>query len=42
MVIGRFGGIVDRVFALSAEGQRFDLRPGQVKDSKIDTCCFPG
>jgi len=34
--------IVSRAVAPSSEGQWFDLHSSQVKDWKIDTCCFPG
>jgi len=31
-----------RAFAPSAEGWWYDPGSGQVKDRKVDTCCFPG
>jgi len=34
--------VVGEAFAPSAEGRRFNTRVGQVKDWKIDACCFLG
>ena len=36
----RIGGVMVSVFAPSAVDRGFDPRSGQIKDYKIDMCCF--